>query len=734
VRSPIGACTEIRDQAVVRFASGTLGSPDSVATNPTITAVQTPNLRVQKTSPPLVRGTVVPITITARNDGQAPTDGEVVVTDDLLPTLVPQAGGAGPPGGPGWTCAVTGQRVQCRRSDPLPAGQAYPPLTVPVFVDPALPQQVVNDATVSGGGDGDTADNTAHVVFDIVPVTVAELTIDKVALDLDPRPGAPARFRVTVHNPGLVPASGVTMSDPLPVSLGLVSATPSQGSCSGALTCALGTVAPQSSVTIDVATTPSAAAAGSRVANAATASAANAPAVSASAAIDVAPLADLAVTKTASDRSPNVGAPVAFTLTARNEGPSPAAGVTLTDVLPDGFAATSAALAGRPCAIDPGTVACAVGDLPAGGQAQAVVQGSFSRSSRGEAVTNHAQVAGEGIDPAPGNDTAESDLVVGPAADLDLTKVGPDDPVRAGETATFRLFLRNRGPDAARDAEITDVLPAGLSYASSSRDCDVRRSGGRDRVTCALGTVPVGRTIEIALRVEAGAALADRTVSNAASASTATPDPVSSNDRGVATLEVGSGADLVMTKLGPTDPRPPGAEVVWVLTVANRGPSEARDVRVEDVAPPGLRPADATASQGGCRVADDGLACVLGVLPARGSAHVVVLATSDPLAGPGPFTNVALATSPTPDANDADNRGAAEVRLAPPGRPAPPAALDVDTSAAAGPNGLVTVTTIVTNDGGAPATGVTVVDTVGGAPRVTPVSAGPRAVGAASRG
>ena len=136
--------------------------------------------------------------------------------------------------------------------------------------------QVINDATVSGGGDGDVADNTIRVVFDIVPVTVSQLNIDKVALDASPQPGEQARFRVTVHNPSGVPATGATLSDALPAGLELISATTSQGTCSGALSCALGTIAPRTSVTVDVVARATAAAAGSRVVNAATADAGNA--------------------------------------------------------------------------------------------------------------------------------------------------------------------------------------------------------------------------------------------------------------------------------------------------------------------------------------------------------------------------------------------------------------------------------------------------------------------------
>ena len=556
------------------------------------------------------------------------------------------------------------------------------------------------------------------------------LSVQKVALDESPLPGGQARFRITIFNTRVVPAQGVTLSDTLPAGLELISATPSQGACAGAVTCTLGTLAGRTSATIDVVTSVTPQGAGARLVNAATATASNAPLAQAEAPVQVQPLADLSVAKTTSDRSPNVGAPVEFAVTVRNEGPTAASGVTLADVLPDGFAASGADLEGRPgaCRLDAGSVSCAVGALAVGGQARAVVRGAFERESRGEAVVNHAQVAGDGVDPEPGNDKAQVEVVVGPAADLDLSKVGPGQPVKAGQAATFSLFLRNRGPDAARDVRIVNLLPEGLSFVSSSGSCDATRSGGRDRVACSLGTVASGRLVEIALRVEADSSLTNRTIENTARAESDTLDPVDSNNLASATLEVGTGADLRITKVGPSGKPLPGTEVPYVLTVANGGPSIARSVRVEDVSPPGLVLVDATPSQGSCRVSAVDLDCPLGTIPAGGSAQVVVLARSDPIAGPGPFTNVATVTSTTPDADDADNRAAAAVALAPPREPRSPAPIETTTTAPRSPvppGEQVPFLVRVENTNGAPAPGVRLIDTIGGAPGATVVSATP---------
>src|SRR5262245_9264591 len=54
--------------------------------------------------------------------------------------------------------------------------------------------------------------------------------------------------------------------------------------------------------------------------------------------------ADLAVTKTVSNATPNVGDTITFTITLTNNGPDAATGVTGTDLLPAGLTIVSATI------------------------------------------------------------------------------------------------------------------------------------------------------------------------------------------------------------------------------------------------------------------------------------------------------------------------------------------------------------------------------------------------------
>ena len=93
-------------------------------------------------------------TILVRNAGSLPTSGTVTVVD-TLPTGLTIASLTGT----GWTC--TKANVTCTRSDVLAGGTVYPPITVTVNVAANAPASVINQATVSGGGQSNTSNDTA---------------------------------------------------------------------------------------------------------------------------------------------------------------------------------------------------------------------------------------------------------------------------------------------------------------------------------------------------------------------------------------------------------------------------------------------------------------------------------------------------------------------------------------------------------------------------------------------
>jgi uncharacterized repeat protein (TIGR01451 family) len=103
-------------------------------------------------------------TLMVTNAGAAPTVGPVTVTDTLPVGLTASA-----ISGAGWTCSLA--PLSCTRGDTLAAGAAYPPVFVTVNVDADAPASLVNVAVVSGGGDGNAANDAASDPASVAPAT-----------------------------------------------------------------------------------------------------------------------------------------------------------------------------------------------------------------------------------------------------------------------------------------------------------------------------------------------------------------------------------------------------------------------------------------------------------------------------------------------------------------------------------------------------------------------------------
>ncbi|HOX55598.1 MAG TPA: DNA/RNA non-specific endonuclease [Candidatus Paceibacterota bacterium] len=106
--------------------------------------------------------------ITVTNIGAGDTVGTVTVTNVLPAGLVATA-----LSGSGWSADFG--TLTCSRSDALPAGASYPPITVTVNVLTNAPASITNTATVLGGGEINLANNTASDPTTIIALAPVEL-------------------------------------------------------------------------------------------------------------------------------------------------------------------------------------------------------------------------------------------------------------------------------------------------------------------------------------------------------------------------------------------------------------------------------------------------------------------------------------------------------------------------------------------------------------------------------
>jgi uncharacterized repeat protein (TIGR01451 family) len=101
-------------------------------------------------------------TITVSNAGTASTSGTVTVVDSLPAGLSATA-----LAGTGWSCTLGA--LTCTRTTALAASSSYPVITLTVTVSASAPASVTNSASVSGGGETNTTNDTASDPTSITP-------------------------------------------------------------------------------------------------------------------------------------------------------------------------------------------------------------------------------------------------------------------------------------------------------------------------------------------------------------------------------------------------------------------------------------------------------------------------------------------------------------------------------------------------------------------------------------
>ena len=128
----------------------------------TINVNSTPDLAITKshTGNFAVGQTGATYTITVSNSGGADTSALITVNDALPAGLT-----ATDLSGTNWNCTLS--PLQCTRGDVLFAGTSFEPITLTVNVAANAPSSVTNTATVSGGAESNTANDSASDVTQI---------------------------------------------------------------------------------------------------------------------------------------------------------------------------------------------------------------------------------------------------------------------------------------------------------------------------------------------------------------------------------------------------------------------------------------------------------------------------------------------------------------------------------------------------------------------------------------
>jgi uncharacterized repeat protein (TIGR01451 family) len=408
-------------------------------------------------------------TITANNIGTGPTSGTVTVTDTLPSGLTATA-----ISGTGWSCTLG--TLTCTRSDALAAGSSYPAITLTVNVASNAAASVTNTATVSGGGETNTGNDSANDTTTINQLS--DLTITKTHTGNFTQGQTGATYTITANNIGTGPTSGtVTVTDTLPSGLTATAISGTGWSCTlGTLTCtrsdalAAGSSYPAITLTVNVASNAAAS-----VTNTATVSGGgetNTGNDNANDPTTINPLLtpDLTVTKTHSGNFTQGQTGATYAITASNIGTGPTSGtVTVTDTLPSGLTATAISGTGWSCTL--GTLTCTRSDALAAGSSYPAITLTVNVANNAAAsVTNSVSISGGG-ETNTGNDTAKDATTITPllSPKLVIAKTHSGSFTQGQTGATYNITVTNTGSGPTSGAvTVTDTLPTGLTGTAIS--------------------------------------------------------------------------------------------------------------------------------------------------------------------------------------------------------------------------------------------------------------------------
>jgi len=498
-------------------------------------------------------------TITNLNDatGGSTAAAPVVTFATPLNTTFTSASGVG------YTCSglaagATGTET-CTATGPL-AISGTSTITIVVAVNGTVTNGTVitGSATVSSTTyDPSAANNTGTSTS---TVTIADLSLTQSDSPTSVGPGNTITYINVITNNGPATAAAPVLTFATPANTTFASASGAGYTCAGLAAGATGTetctaaanLANAGTATITIMVTVTAATPlGTVITGSATVTSTTfdpSPANNTASSMATVAAADLTMSQTTSVSVVDTGVNFTYTEIATNNGPAtvPAGTLVIYQQTPPNTTLVSITADANWTCVNPaaggtGPIICTYTPALAGGantSADAIVfvLKVNAATAYGTTILNSATVTSQTIDPVPSNNTSITTVLVESAtqADLALSMTAAPTPVFLFSTLTYTIEVQNLGQASAATVKVVDTIPSGTAFLSASGPAgwtctETTPPPTPITVTCALtGTLAEGASATITIAVTAPSAAGP--VSNTATISSTTTDPVSTNN------------------------------------------------------------------------------------------------------------------------------------------------------------------------------------------------------------
>jgi uncharacterized repeat protein (TIGR01451 family) len=365
-------------------------------------------------------------------------------------------------------------------------------------------------------------------------------------------------------------------------------------------------------------------------------------------------IADLQITNLTGAPSPVfVGSNLTYTIGIRNKGPWPATSTMLTCNFSTNVAIVSATNSSGFCTTGTGLVTCSFTNMTNGAVAMVTINATPTQPG---AITNAASLTSFEIDTAPANNSSNLVIAAVGFTDLTLGLTAAPDPVLAGSNLNYTVRVTNLGPFTATNVVVTDVLPPGAIYVTTTNAFGTT-SQTNGIVTCNLGNVATNSVPAVTIVIRPTIA---GPTTNTASVIAGTPDLNLNNNSASVVSTVNPAVDLALFKTATPASTFASSNVTYTILVTNKGPLTATGVILTDTIPAAFVPLSVQITGGTCVLSNGVVTCNVGILPATATvtATIIAMTTTN-----GVFTNTASVTVNEPDTVASNNTASATVRV-----------------------------------------------------------------------
>lgn len=251
-------------------------------------------------------------------------------------------------------------------------------------------------------------------------------------------------------------------------------------------------------------------------------------------------------------------------------------------------------------------------------------------------------------------------IPIDPDVDVSVLMYGPSQVyVTAGQSFTYSVNVTNSGSLAATGVNLTDTLPAGVTFVSATTSQGY--CNGTTVVSCALGSLATGASANIQITVTP----VSGTLVNTASVTSVETDVNPLNNNSSYSNLVSTPvtpppppdvtADLGVTMTDSPDPVKRRSNLTYSISVRNAGPANASNVNVRDVLPSNMTFVSSRSSQGSCSGSST-VSCNLGTLNSGSSATVTIVVQPRNI---GTYTNNVSVSTTTSESSTTNNTATA---------------------------------------------------------------------------